>query len=52
MCCRIRGLLGIALARRPTIAMGVVFMIAAQIGISFIQFARMPSYWNPVQIWR
>jgi len=41
------GLLGIALARRPTIAMGVLFMIAAQIGISFIQFARMPFILEP-----
>ena len=41
------GLLGIALARRPAIAIGVLFMLVAQIGISFVQFARQPSILEP-----
>jgi hypothetical protein len=34
------GLLGIALARRPPIAIGVLFLLVTQIGIGFIQFKR------------
>ena len=36
------GLLGIAMARRPAMATGVLFLLAAQIGVSYIQLARSP----------
>jgi len=41
------GLLGIVLARKPAIAIGVLFVLVVQIGISFIQFARKPSILEP-----
>ena len=41
------GLLGIAIARRPAIAVGVLFILVAQIGFSFLQFARSISILEP-----
>jgi hypothetical protein len=40
-------LLGIAIARRPAIAVGVLFILVAQIGFSFLQFARSISILEP-----
>lgn len=41
-------LLGITVARRPVIATGVLFLLAAQIGISFVQFVRSPTIPGPI----
>jgi hypothetical protein len=41
------GLLGIAVARRHAIAIGVLLVLVAQIGISFIQFVRSPYILEP-----